>query len=403
MWTAVKLVWSDKTIRIATLTSIFVGFTYASTIPYYTLIGINQLGISPAHYAVVSALAALMAMVGSVAMGFLADRSPNRKTGVIFSLSVGLLGFTSFYMLPSVYTFVALLLFVTPLSGASYSQLFAIIRVVSNTRAPQEAAQINAAARAAYAVSWVVVPGLVGAYIATRNDVSASFAIAALAFFACLIMYGIWGAPGGRVEANSQSALQGLKEAFGLIASKHIAWRIAALAMIASVQPANMLLLPLMITEMPSGTTKDIGIIAGLTAGLEVPLMLLGGYVASRVALWKIIVAGGLVYATYIGLLGLTTTVPTLYLLAVLNALGNAIMLTLHLTYYQNLLPDRPGLGTSLLSIGGLACKTISAGVFALAGTALGFPGASFVACAVALAGCGLLVALDRRQVTPPS
>lgn len=401
MWTAIKLVWVDQTIRIATLTSVFVGFTYASTIPYYTLIGINQLGMKPGQYAIVSALAAVMAMLGSVVMGFLADRSPNRKTGVMFSLGVGLLGFASFYLLPSIFTFVALSLLIIPFSSASYSQLFAIIRSVANTRAPEEATQINSTARAAYAVSWVVVPGLVGAYIATRNDVSVSFAIASLAFLVCLIIYGFWGSPGGRAEPNSLSVWQGLKEAFSLIASKHIAWRIAALALIASVQPANLLLLPLMITEMPGGTTRDIGIIAGLTAGLEIPLMLLGGYFASRVALWKIIVAGGIVYAAYIGLVAIATTVPQIYWLAILNALGNAIMLTLHLTYFQNLLPDRPGLGTSLLSIGGLACKTVSAGVFALAGTAIGFSGAAFIACGVAVSGCVLLVILDHSAEQP--
>jgi hypothetical protein len=399
MWTAIKHVWNDRTIRIATLTSICVGFTYASTIPYYTLVGVTQLGLKPNQYAIISALAALMAMLGSVVMGFLADRSPNRKAGVMFSLAIGLLGFSGFYLFPSVLTFVVLLLVITPLSGASYSQLFAIIRSVSNTRAPEEATQINSTARAAYAVSWVVVPGLVGAYIAARNDISVSFAIAALAFLGCLILYGVWGSPGGRAEPNPLPAWQGLKEAFGLIANQHIARRIAALAMIASVQPANLLLLPLMITEMPNGTTQDIGIIAGLTAGLEIPLMLLGGYFASRVPLWKIIVAGGVVYAVYIGLIGLATSVPQVYVLAVLNALGNAIMLTLHLTYCQNLLPDRPGLGTSLLSITGLVCKTISAGVFALAGTVLGFSGASFIACGVALAGCLMLLMLDRRVV----
>lgn len=401
MWNAIKLVWTDRTIRVATLALICVGFTYASTIPYFTLVGVKQLGLSPGNYAVLSALAAAMSMCGAVLMGFLADRSTNRKAGVMFSLGVGFLGFGLFYLLPTATTFILLLLLVTPLSSAAYSQLFAIIRSVSNSRAPQEATQINSTARAAHAFSWVVVPGLVGAYIATRPDVSASFAIAALAFLLCIFLYGNWGSPGGRAEPNKLSAWQGLREAFGLISSKHIALRIAALAMIANVQPANLLLLPLMITEMPNGTTQDIGIIAGLTAGLEIPLMILGGFVASRVALWKLIVAGGAVFAVYMGLVSITTSVSQIYWLAGLNALGNAIMLTLHLTYCQNLLPDRPGLGTSLLSIGALACKSIAAVVFAIAGTVLGFSGAALIACAIAVAGCCLLIVLDRGSIQP--
>ena len=322
----------------------------------------------------------------------------------MFSLSIGLLGFGGFYLHPTVWTFIAFVLIVTPVSGAAYTQLFAVIRSVSNTRAPAEATQINATARSTYAFSWIVVPGLVGAFIATRKDVSDGFAVAAVAFLIALLLYGIWGQSSGRVEPSKLSAWQGLKEALGLIASKHIALRLLALALIATVQPANLLMLPLMIVKMPGGDTQSIGIIAGLTAGLEVPLMLIGGYVASRVELWKIIVAGGLVFAIYLGLVGFVQTVPQLYFLAVLNAIGNAIMLTLHLTYCQNLLPDRPGLGTSLLSIGGLLCKTMAAGVLALAGTSMGFSGAAMVGAAIALVGCGLLLLLDggRNLRAPP-
>jgi len=340
-----------------------------------------------------------MAMVGSVIMGFMADRSPNRKRGVMVSLSIGLLGFGGFYLYPTIWTFVAFLLLVTPVSGAAYSQLFAIIRSVSNTRAPEEATQINSTARAVYALSWVVVPGVVGAYIAARNTVSDGFAIAALAFLLSLVLYGAFGAPGGRAEPTSTTAWQGLKEAFGLIASKRIALRLAALAMIANAQPSNLLLLPLIIVKLPGGGTQSIGIIAGLTAALEVPLMLFGGYVASRVRLWKIIVCGGAVFALYLCLLAQSHTLMQIYALTVLNAAGNAIMLTLHLSYCQNMLPDRPGLGTSLLSIGGVICKVIAAGVFALAGTALGFSGAALVGASIVVAGCLLLFILDHKQV----
>jgi MFS transporter, SET family, sugar efflux transporter len=192
--------------------------------------------------------------------------------------------------------------------------------------------------------------------------------------------------------------LAGLKEAFGLVFSKRIALRILALAMIASVQWISGSVLPLMIVKMQGGTAGVVGIFAGLTAGLEVPLMLLSGYFARRYPLWKIIIAGGLVYALYLGLVGLADSVLQIYSLAILNAIGNAIMLTLHLSYLQNLLPDRPGLGTSLLSIGALVCKVIATAVFALAGTALGFSGAALLGAAIAVAGCGMLLLLDRTQ-----
>jgi hypothetical protein len=398
MFSAFRHIWLDRTIRIATLTIFCVGFTYASTIPYFSLIGISQLGMTTTHYAFVSALTAVMAMLGAVGLGFLSDRSPDRKRGVMLSLSVGMLGFGGFYLFPSVWSFTAFLLLITPVSGAAYSQLFAIIRSASNSLAPAKATQINSTARSTYAISWVVVPGLVGAYIATRKDVSDSFAIAAVAFLLCLVLFGLFGKPGGRVEPSKLTVWDGLTEAFGLVFSKRIALRILALAMIASVQWVSGSALPLVIVQMPDGGIGVVGIFAGLTAGLEIPLMLLGGYLASRFALWKIIIAGGLVYALYLALVGFAHSVPQIYALSILNAMGNAIMLTLHLSYLQNLLPDRPGLGTSLLSIGALVCKVIATAVFALAGTTLGFSGAAIVGAGIAVLGCLMLLLLDRNS-----
>jgi MFS transporter, SET family, sugar efflux transporter len=388
----------DRDLRLATLAVFCIGLAVAATGPYISLIGIQQLGLSTGRMALLSAMSAVMVMVGTVFMGFMSDRTPNRKRGVMLSLGFGLFGYSGFYFFPGPWTLAIFLLLIMPVSGASNPQLFAIIRDVSNRRAASDAAAINAAARSTFALAWIVVPGLVGAYIAISKNVSDSFAVAAAAFFLCIAAYGLFGAPGGKAEPSKTSVLQGLKEALVLVASKAIAPRIAALALIACVQPSNLALLPLIVTQFPDGNTQSIGLIAGLTAALEVPLMLFAGYLGGRMPIWKLIVAGGVVYACYLGLVGMAQSVNHLYGLAALNALGNAIMFAMHLSYFQNLLPDRPGLGTSLLSISQLFYRLIGAGVLALAGTTLGLAGAAMVGAGLALCGVIALVLLDQSK-----
>jgi hypothetical protein len=170
-----------------------------------------------------------------------------------------------------------------------------------------------------------------------------------------------------------------------------------ALGMIATVHPANANLLPLFITHLAGGSTKDVGIISGLVAGLEIPFMLLGGYFNHRLPLWKIIIAAGLVHALYFVGLGLASSLWHIYALAVLNAAGAAILLSLHLSYVQELLPDRPGLGTSLLSISSLLYRALGALVFGSA-SLIGFSGAAWFGAGLALGGCSLLYLLDRPR-----
>jgi predicted MFS family arabinose efflux permease len=398
MWQALQLIISDRVIRIATMAVFCVGFTYASVVPYMSIIGVDQLGLSEAQYAVLTIVTAAMAMLGGITLGHFSDRARSRKTGILFALGIGCLGFGSFALWPSIWTFTACLTLFMPISGSAYGQLFVVIRASSNLHAPQDAVQINSIIRTLYAMSWIILPGAVGMIMLTRENVSDSFGIGALAFAFCFSLYWLFGKVLPQSGASPNSAWQSLQQAFTLIGSAYIFPRVLALAMIACVQGASMALLPLLITSLPLGNTAVVGWNAGLVAALEMPFMLLGGKFAKRFPLWQIIVLGGAVHAAYLLGLGFASSVHHIYGLAILNAAGGAIMLTLHLNYVQNLMPDRPGLGTSLLSIVALGQRCLGALVFALAGTWMGFAGAALVGAAIAVLGCVLLFLLDRSH-----
>ena len=57
---------------------------------------------------------------------------------------------------------------ITPFSNSAYALLFGTVRSITNALGPKEAGSVNAAIRSFYAISWIVVPGLVGLFIATR-------------------------------------------------------------------------------------------------------------------------------------------------------------------------------------------------------------------------------------------
>jgi predicted MFS family arabinose efflux permease len=394
MWQSFLTIGSTNSLRISTITLFCLGFTYASTVPYLSIIGVDQLGMSTWQFSVLGVAAAMAGMVGSLLLGHLSDQVQNRKTSILSVLAVGALGFGAFAFFPSVWGFVFCLVVTYPISNSAYPQLFAVIRTQTNKFGEREAVAINSVVRSIYAGSWILVPGLVGLFIATRKNVSDAYAIGAGAFALCFCIYAVFGLSGKNETPNATSAWQGLKAAVTLVANRRIFYRILALGMIATVHPANSNLMPLFITHLHGGSTKDVGIISGLVAGLEIPFMLLGGYFNHRTALWKIIIAAGLVHALYFMGLGMASSLWHIYALAVLNAAGAAILLSLHLSYVQELLPDRPGLGTSLLSISSLLYRTLGALVFASVDW-VGFSGAVWFGTAIAVSGCILLYVLE--------
>jgi predicted MFS family arabinose efflux permease len=384
----------NRVILVSTLTIFFLGFTAASSLPYLSIIGTQQLGLSANGYSLVTLAAAVCGLAGSLTFGHFSDTVRDRKPMLLVALIVGMAGYGLFAFRPSLTTFLLLQLVVAPLSGTSYGQLLAAIR--ASTAGKPEAAAINSIVRAVFALSWVVAPGIVGAFMATRNDVSDSMVISTGAFAFCLIVS--WSLLQRMPQtAGVATGWAGFKAAAYAVQEPRVLLRVAALAAIGCVVPANMALMPLLVFNTPGASLKDVGLMAGLVALMEIPFMLVGAWLVQRWRLHVIIIAGGLVHASYLAGLGFATSLSHLYGLAVLNAAGAAATLSIHITYLQGLLPDRPGLGTSLYSVNVLANRTVAAGLFALAGLSWGLQGAALSGATLVLAGCGAMLLLDRR------
>ena len=109
-------------------------------------------------------------------------------------------------------------------------------------------------------------------------------------------------------------------------------------------------------------------------------------------------VIGAVIYAGFMALLGIASEPWHIYALLLPNAFGVAAILSLPLTYYQDLLRDRPGLGTSLNQISAFLSNGLSAAGFALGAALLGYSHSAWLGVAMVVIGCIWLVMLERRR-----
>ena len=156
--------------------------------------------------------------------------------------------------------------------------------------------------------------------------------------------------------------------------------------------------MPLLISVKLGAGIANVGWLMGFVAALEIPIMLGVGAAARRWPLWQVIVVGGFFHAGFLMALAMATRVEALYAFAILNAIGNAVALTQHITYSQNLLPDRPGLGSSLMSIVSLISRGLGAVVFAGISAFYSLTGSLVIGTFVILAGCLALAMMDARR-----
>ncbi|WP_281428465.1 MFS transporter [Rhizobium croatiense] len=90
-----SLILRDNRIRIPTVTLVALAFTYASTVPYQSIIGINELGLTNGTYSALVFFSAIVNVTTSLTLGIWSDRLKERRPLVLALSVAGMLGFGS--------------------------------------------------------------------------------------------------------------------------------------------------------------------------------------------------------------------------------------------------------------------------------------------------------------------
>lgn len=384
----------DSRIRIPTVTLIALAFTYASTVPYQSIIGISELGMSDGSYSALVFFAAVVNVAISLTLGIWSDRLTERRP-LVMALSVaGIIGFGSIALVHSPAVFIFSVLFLVPMSNSTYSLLFASVRARTNQLARSEAVAITSTVRALYSGSWAVAPGLVGLALVTSPSMTPAYGVAAVASLICFCLYFFFAPRNGPVREaipDQPGFLASLKRVF----APDVFIRVFVMSLLLGLQRLNGMVSPLIIVHSIGGSVVDVGFLSGLTAFLEMPFMMMWGLLQRRFHTVHVLAFGTALYCAYLVLLGFATAPWQLYVLLGLNACGAAAILSLPITYLQDLIADRPGLGSSLISLNTFIGIGVAAGIFAFGTAVTDYSGTAFVGAAVGIVTVVILLYLE--------
>ncbi|WP_176086808.1 MFS transporter [Martelella sp. HB161492] len=393
-----SLVYSNPVLRLSAAGLFFFGFAGAATSPYLSIIGIQELGMTDRAYAMVILLGALVSVVASILIGSLADRIGSFRVSLMVTSLTGVIGFLWVYLLPSQSSFtIAKILFI-PFFTALNPLIFANVRVQIVGRPYQEMVSVNSAVRAVLSLSWVLVPGVVGALLAGSSSMLPSFLFAGLASLVCVSLFSLSGHEPEAVVANRRS--EPFLKAFAAFAGAGLWIRLLAISLITAMMHMCGTVLPLIITGQAGGTVSDVGLLVGIVAGLEIVFIIFWSYVERVLPHVVTLVIGAAVYVVYLYLLGHVSEPWQAYALTPVAGLGAAAIISVPITYLQNLIEDRPGVGSSLISVNMFASAGLGAGLFALGTRFTDYSGTAVLSAAAGLIGCILVLALDgpKRQ-----
>lgn len=369
----------------------FSGVTYAATMPYASLVGVDTLGMSPGWFASVMSVGAVLGTFVSLGLGYISDKLPDRRLLVLITALAGVIGHGMIYLWPTQLSFMLAMAVVMPLAGACYGQCFAYVRVYYVRHMPARADFMVTALRTVFTLAWIIVPPVAG-WVAAKFSIFNVFLMSSLSYaamggiFALLISdktTAVQMPPPVRAEGAS------LLSTFALPLGT-LAGLLGLIVMTAAMRILTFTVSLFIVTDL-GGTVTDVGFYAGITAAVEAPCMLLLAYLTTKLSKETLLAAAGIVMAIFIGLASILTSMTALYWLLILNGLGTAALMSVNIPYLQDAIKGRVGLSTSLMDVVAIAANLLGATAFGLLTSGGNYRFALMVAAGVSVAGAAIM------------
>lgn len=332
-------------------------------------------------------------IVVGLAGGRLSDRMRDRRVPLALSGLAGALGAVCFAVLHGyAAAFVAGAVLLN-LGGVAFSQLFAYAREHAEARELGTTA-FTSAIRSVFSASWVVGPPF-GFYLLSRYGFRPLYLTAAgLSLITALL--GRWGLPRLSATAPPAATAGHLSTSLRSLGRRTYVL-LAAIVILGVVNQIYSIDVALYVTKDLHLGTSLVGWLAGLSAGLEIPVMIVAGRVADRVGKLRLMIAAAGGAVVFFCLLPLVSSPPALLALQLVNAAWTAVALSIPMVMIQDEVRGGAGTSAALYSTTYTSAGLIAGAVTGVTAAAIGFRNVFWVCAGLSVLAVLLLAARSAK------
>jgi SET family sugar efflux transporter-like MFS transporter len=389
--------WNDRLLRIAFLAILFMGTAVASVAPFQSVIGIEQLGFSNASYAIIVFMGSVFSVVISVSVGIYCDQTGRYREILLASITMGIFAGLLMWVLPSKLSFLAVHIVLFPLGSTIFTQAFAMANLAARRNKALDRDMSMSIVRAGFAGSFALTPPVWALLMSNGFELLSVYGyVAFIQFVIMMLVLTSW--PKKTPTQESEKSGIGFFASVGELANMSIFIRLLLVSTMMGANTLYNILLGLLILNNMGGTEPDVGWFAGGVALLEVPIMLLGAVFLRHVNRTQLMLIGMLIYTGFLIGLGTITNMNYAWFLIIPAGIGAGIILSVPLAYIQDLKADRPGAGSSLISITQVVGTVIASTAFASGSAITGYQGVAFIGAAMGFSAALILLLVDMKK-----
>ncbi|MBY5932507.1 MFS transporter [Tateyamaria omphalii] len=388
---------TDRLLRVALIGLILMGVGAASVGPLQSIIGIEKIGFSDAGYALIVTGGALFSVVASVLVGIYTDQSGRFREALLAALAVGAAGGLLMFLVPSKVAFLLVHVVLFPVGATAFTQYFALSVVAARENPELDQPYAATLSRATFSGAFALTPVIWGYALVKGADVLAAYVVIACAnLLALAAVLTLW--------RRDHTVSQTVKSGKGLLASLSeltapgLLVRLVLICVITATNGLYNILLGLLILNNLGGAESDVALFAGLIAFIEIPVMMLTVRFLRVMSASALILVGVSIYGGFLAVLGLMPSIGFAWWLVLPAGIGAGIILSIPIGYVQNLVADRAGAGSSLLSVNHFGGAIIASAIFAAGSSITDYQGVAMIGAVIAIAASGVLFTLDYRR-----
>ncbi len=370
------------------------GLTSAFIAPFGSLWATQEIGMSAQMLGLFMTINSLSAILVSTFIARWSDSHLPRRSLLVVGACAGALANVGYAFVRDPVLLTLIGSSALALASMNFAQLFAHVReeLGRPEHAGADAPFLMGVLRACYALAWMVGP-LLGAWIKGQLGYRGLF-LATAGFFVLLVGFVLrFVTHRSRVAVAPGSV--GATSVWGLTEPRVLAHAVAFGLMFAAFT-LNTLNLPLFLTQQLGGTEGVVGAAFAISPFFEMLFMVGFGYLAARGHQRSVILLGASAAVCYFMGLRFVTASWQVYPLQILNAAAVAVTTSVAIPYFQDLLPGRAGIATSLYSNALKVGSLVGFATFGLLASRVGNSGL-FIVCAGLGALTVTLILLGRR------
>ena len=319
-----------------------------------------EVGADPRLVGLFFSINALASIIGSYLLAKYSDNKGDRRKIVIFCCLMGLANSLIFAYSRNYYVLITLGVFFAALASAAMPQVFAMAREYAE-KSGRNAVAFNSLIRAQLSLAWVIGPPL-SFGLAIHYGFTLMYLCAMSMFIISMFVVAVFLPPVEKKSISSLSPSQLATANQSIFTNRNVMCLLLSTIFMWTANMMYIIDMPIYVEKVLHLSDSLPGALMGLAAGIEIPVMIIAGYMVPALGkrnLFFIAIICGILF--YVGMIVFTDPIM-LYVLQIFNALFIGIVANIGIIYFQDLLPTRMGVASTLFN-NGIICSIILAGI----------------------------------------